>query len=244
MTEWTQLSDARVDERNALVLEHIPLLRHIAGRMCFDVPGGIDRDDLYGIGMLGLLAAADAWEADRGLKFSTFAYTKIRGAILDELRKEDFLPRGRREKVRELDSVVERLEHERGAPPSPEDVAEELGVGLDELDEVLLSAASASQVSLDDGPSEALRGLLSDPTCDDPIESVEWAEMKALLVDVIEELPEQEKTVITLYYGEELYLKEIGEVLDVTESRVSQIHSRALYRMNCAFTALTGDTES
>lgn len=242
MPEWTELSDVRSDERDALVLEHIPLLKHIAGRMCFDVPGGIDRDDLYSIGMIGLLAAADAWEVDRGLKFSTFAYTKIRGAILDELRKGDFLPRGRREKVRELDAVVERLEHDRGAPPTPEEVAAELGVGLDEVDEVLLSAASASQVSLDDGPSEALRALLSDPSCDDPVESAEWNEMKALLVDAIEDLPEQEKTVITLYYGEELYLKEIGEVLNVTESRVSQIHSRALYRMNCAFAALTGSS--
>ena len=130
MPEWTRKADVRADERDALVLEHIPLLKHIVGRMCFDVPGGLDRDDLYGIGMLGLLAAADAWEPDRGLKFSTFAYTKIRGAILDELRKEDFLPRGRREKVRELEAAIERLEHDQGAPPGPEDVAEAKGFGL------------------------------------------------------------------------------------------------------------------
>ena len=100
------------------------------------------------------------------------------------------------------------------------------------LPEAVLSAASASQVSLDEGPSDALSALLSDPECTDPVESAEFAEMRALLVEAIDELPEQDKTVITLYYGEELLLKEIGQILDVTESRVSQIHSRALYRLN------------
>ena len=145
--------------------------------------------------------------------------------------------------MRELDAAVERLEHERGAPPSPEELATELGVNLEEVDEVLTSAACAAQVSLDDGPSDALRALLSDPSCDDPVESAEWAEMKRLLVDAIQELPEQEQTVITLYYGEELLLREIGQILSVTESRVSQIHSRALYRLNRTLAALTGSTE-
>lgn len=243
MPEWSDPSTGGEEERETLVLEHVPLLKHIVGRMCFDVPGGFDRDDLYSIGMIGLVAAADSWERDRGLKFSTFAYPKIRGAILDELRKQDFLPRGRREKVRQLDAAVERLEQEGGAPPEPEALAAELGVDLEAVDEVLLSAASASQVSLDEGPSEALSMLLSDPTCDDPVESAEWNEMKLLLTDAIEELPEQEKTVIALYYGEELYLKEIGSVLGVTESRASQIHSRAIYRLNCTFMALTGNAE-
>ncbi len=230
-------------ERDALVLEHIPLLKHIVGRMCFDVSGGMDRDDLYGIGMIGLLGAADAWEPERGLQFSTFAYTKIRGAILDELRREDFLPRGRREKVRELDLVVERLEQEFGVPPSPEQVAQEMGLSTDDVDEVFLSAVSALKVSLDEGPSDSLRTLLSDPQCDDPVESAEWKEMKALLVDAIEGLPEQDKSVITLYYAEGLLLKEIGNVLGVTESRASQVHSRALYRLNRALTALTTSPE-
>jgi RNA polymerase sigma factor for flagellar operon FliA len=233
----------REQERDALVLKHIPLLKHLVGRMCFDVPGGMDRDDLYGTGMLGLIAAAESWESERGLKFSTYAYTRIRGAILDELRKDDFLPRGRREKVRDLEGVIERLEHTQGSKPSPEQIASELGVSLDEVDEILLSASSASQASLDDGPSEALRSMLADPHCEDPVESAEWNEMKALLVDVIGELPEQEQTVITLYYGEELLLKEIGQVIGVTESRVSQVHSRALYRLNRCLSALTGAPE-
>ncbi|MDA1263444.1 MAG: FliA/WhiG family RNA polymerase sigma factor [Planctomycetota bacterium] len=241
MSGWSERAAGVEAQRDALILEHIPLLKHLVGRMCFDVPGGMDRDDLYGIGMLGLIAAADSWEPERGLKFSTYA--KIRGAILDELRKDDFLPRGRREKVRQLDAIVERLEHERGVPPSPEEVAEAMETSLEEVDEILLSATSASKVSLDDGISEGLSAMLSDPHCDDPVESAEFHEMRALLIEAIEELPEQDKTVITLYYGEELLLKEIGEVLDVTESRVSQIHSRAIYRLNRTFAALTGTAE-
>ena len=233
-----ELDDAipdEADERDRLILEHIPLLRHLVGRMSFDGAGGLDRDDLYGFGMLGLIAAADSWDASRGLKFSTYAYTRIRGAILDELRRMDFLPRGRREKVRELDTVVRRLEHERGQAPSPEEIADAMGVSIDEVDEILVTARSAAEASLDEGGEAPLGAMLSDPKCTSPVGSAEWEETREQLVQLIQELPEQEQTVITLYYGEELLLKEISEVLGVTESRVSQIHSRALYRLNRSF---------
>lgn len=220
-----------VSLRDALILDHIPLLHHIAGRMNFE-SGGMDRDDLYGFGMLGLIAAADSWDESRGLKFSTYAYTKIRGAILDEIRRMDFLPRGRREKVRELDKVVRELEHLNGVPPAPEEIAEAMGVSAQEVDEVLTQAHSAAQSSLDDGPDAQLASLLSDPSCGSPSGSAEWEETRGKLAEVIMQLPDQEQTVITLYYAEELLLKEISDILGVTESRVSQIHSRALYRLN------------
>lgn len=226
-------------ERDALILDHIPLLRHIVGRMAFDT-GGMDRDDLYGFGMLGLIAAADAWDASRGLKFSTFAYTKIRGAILDELRRMDFLPRGRREKVRELDKILRELEHKHGAPPAPEELAEAMGVSAAEVDEILTQAKSAAETSLQEGPDAHLASMLSDPKCDSPSGSAEWEETREKLAEVIRELPDQEQTVITLYYGEELLLKEISDILGVTESRVSQIHSRALYRLNQKLTDVIG----
>ena len=222
------------ESRDKLILDHVPLLRHIVGRVSFDLPPNFDRDDLFGYGMLGLIAAADSWEPGRGLQFSTYAYTRVRGAILDELRRMDFLPRGRRERVRALENVVARVESETGAAPTPEKIAQELGVSVDEVDTILLSSMSAVQTSLDDGPAESLAGMLSDPKSEDPVGSAEWDEMKQLLVDSIHALPEQEKTVITLYYGEELLLKDISQVLGVTESRVSQIHSRALYRLNRA----------
>jgi RNA polymerase sigma factor for flagellar operon FliA len=227
-------------DREKLILDHVPLLRHIVGRMALDLPATVERDDLYGWGMLGLIGAADTWEPARGLKFSTFAFPRIRGAILDELRRADFLPRGRREKVRELERAVSACEQQDGTAPTPERIARELGVSLDEIDEILLSARSAATASLDDGPGIELLGLLSDPRCDDPQGSAEWEEMRGLLVAAIGELPEQDKTVITLYYGEELFLREIAEVLGVTESRVSQIHSRALYRLNRQLSARSG----
>lgn len=227
-------------DREKLILDHVPLLRHIVGRMALDLPASVERDDLYGWGMLGLIGAADTWEPARGLKFSTYAFPRIRGSILDELRRADFLPRGRREKVRELERAISACEQADGVAPSPERIARELGASLEEVDEILLSARSAATASLDDGPGTELMGLLSDPRCDDPQGSAEWEEMRRLLVSAIEELPEQDKTVITLYYGEELYLREIADVLGVTESRVSQIHSRALYRLNRALTTDRG----
>ena len=227
-------------DRERLILDHVPLLKHIVGRMAIDLPSSIDRDDLQGFGMIGLIKAADSWEPGRGLKFSTYAYTKVRGAILDELRRADFLPRGRREKVRELERAVSACEQTDGVAPAPERIAEQMGTSLEEVDEILLSARSAATASLDDGPGTDLLGLLADPRCDDPQGSAEWEEMRRLLVTAIGELPDQDKTVITLYYGEELYLREIAEVLGVTESRVSQIHSRALYRLNRLLTAKSG----
>jgi RNA polymerase sigma factor for flagellar operon FliA len=227
-------------DREKLILDHVPLLKHIVGRMAFDLPASIERDDLYGFGMIGLIQAADSWEPGRGLKFSTYAYTKIRGGILDELRRLDFLPRGRREKVRELERTVAKLEQESGLTPTPERVAETLGATLEEVDEILLSAKSAGCTSLDGDVSKELMGMLSDPSCDDPQGSAEWLEMKDLLVEAITELPDQEQTVITLYYAEELLLREIAGILGVTESRVSQIHTRALYRLNGIMAAAMG----
>ena len=219
-------------DRDQLILDHMPLLHHIVGRMSWDSPGRVEREDLFGFGMLGLIGAADSWEPERGLRFSTYAYPRIRGAILDELRRMDFLPRGRRERVRALDRAVSELEQAHGVPPAPSEIAAHLGIDEAEVDEVLHSARLSGTVSLDDGPSDDLASLLSDPSSDDPEGTAEWSEMKALLVQAIAELPEQEKTVVTLYYGEELLLRDIGEVMGVSESRISQIHSRALYLLN------------
>ncbi|MFT4539825.1 MAG: RNA polymerase sigma factor for flagellar operon FliA [Planctomycetota bacterium] len=243
MPEWSGDGLGQTVDRDRLILDHLPLLRHISGRMCFDSAGSVEREDLYGFGMIGLIAAAESWESSRGLKFSTYAYPRIRGAILDELRRLDFLPRGRRERLRELEATVATYEQQHGYPPNPEELAEAMRTTEQEIDEILLSASSAVQTSLEGGPSEAFAALLTDPRSEDPIGSAEWKEMRELLVDSITDLPEREKTVITLYYGEDLMLKDISEVLGVTESRVSQIHSRALYRLNRTLGALIGSPD-
>lgn len=225
------------EERDKLIMDHVPLLKHIVGRMFFDVPGAVERDDLFGFGMIGLIAAADSWDRSRGIAFSTYAYPKIRGAILDELRRMDFLPRGRRERVRQVESAIDRLEQERGQKPAPEEIASVLGWTVDEVDEVFVTASAAIKTSLDvssedGGVSAELGVMLTDPRSEDPVGSAEFEEMKEVMVQAISDLPTQEKTVITLYYAEELLLREIADVLGVTESRVSQIHSRAIYRLN------------
>ncbi|MFT7485426.1 MAG: RNA polymerase sigma factor for flagellar operon FliA [Candidatus Paceibacteria bacterium] len=152
--------------------------------------------------------------------------------MLDELRRMDFLPRGRREKVRDLDKVIRELEHKNGRSPSPEELAETMGISADEVDDILMQAKSCAETSIDEGADGQLASLLTDPSCGSPSGSAEWAETREKLAEVIMQLPEQEKTVITLYYAEELLLKEISDILGVTESRVSQIHSRALFRLN------------
>jgi RNA polymerase sigma factor FliA len=241
--EWETITlSGDESERDRLVLQHIPLLKHIVGRM--NAPAGVDRDDLYGFGMLGLIAAADSWDAERGLNFSTYAYHKVRGAILDEMRKQDVLSRGKRELLRDVERFVQATEQARGMAPLPEEIAEALFVPVEEIDDALACARSAGEISLDsDGEESRLSALLGDPKSEDPVGSAEFAELKQLLVEAIEELPEQEKTVITLYYAEELLLKDIGDVLGVTESRVSQIHGRALYKLNRQIAALTGKEE-
>jgi RNA polymerase sigma factor for flagellar operon FliA len=228
------------EQRDAMILEHVPLLHHIVGRMAVDAPGRVEREDLLGFGMLGLIAAADSFEPERGLKFSTYAFTRIRGAILDELRKLDFLPRSQRDRVKDLDRNAKRLEQKLQRPPTPEELADAMGIDAAEIDVILLNARQAKHASLDDRPSRDLLEMLEDPRSRDPVGSAEWSELKKLLIGLITALPDQEKTVITLYYGEELMLRDIAGILGVTESRVSQIHTRALYRLNGLLKAAGG----
>ncbi|MFT5081668.1 MAG: RNA polymerase sigma factor for flagellar operon FliA [Planctomycetota bacterium] len=218
--------------RDQLIVDHLPLLHHIVGQLFVDIPGGTDREDLEGFAMIGLIGAADSFDPSRGLKFSTFAYPRIRGAMLDELRRMDFLPRGRRERIKDLDRFVRQFEQTNLRPPSPEEIAKGMEITEEDVDTILQSARAALRTSLDDGPSETLGSLVEDPRCQSPESSVEWDETRVLLTSAIQSLPEREQSVITLYYAEDLLLKEIADILEVTESRVSQIHSRALYRLN------------
>lgn len=230
--------DVDLTDRDRLILEHIPLLRHVVGRM--NIPTSLLREDVEGFGMLGLIAAADSFEPARGLKFSTYAFPKIRGAVLDELRRMDFLPRSRRERLREFDGVVSELEQKHGVAPTIEEIAAALATTVDEVEEILQSARSVVEGSLDaETASGSLAALVADPRSDDPVGSAQWNETKALLIAAIQGLPEPDRTVITLYYGEGLLLRDISAVLEVTESRVSQIHSRALYRLNRELSART-----
>jgi len=225
--------DVNMEERDQRILDYLPLVHYVVGRLCIDLPPSFDRDDLCSLGVIGLLHAASTFDPSRGVAFKTHAYIHIRGAILDELRKMDFLPRTRREKIRQIDSAIGELQQELGRKPTPEELSKFLGMDQKAVDEMLLSSRTANLLSLNDtesGPGLGVAGKLSD----NPMEMAQREEAKKVLATAIEGLPEAEKQVVVLYYSEGLLLREIGEVLGVTESRVSQIHSRALFRLNKA----------
>lgn len=223
--------DASNAERDRRALDYLPLVRYVVGRLCIDLPASIDRDDLYSYGVLGLLHAATTYDPSRGVAFKTHAFIHIRGSILDELRKLDFLPRTRRDKVKKLDAAVARLQQSLGRAPSPEELAKELGVEEGDIDELLLVARTSNLLSIEDPGRSVPLGIACSKS-EDPLDAAQQKEMKKALADAIGQLPEIEKKVIVLYYSEGLLLKEIGEVLGVTESRISQVHSRALFRLN------------
>lgn len=233
------MTAAEVSERDRLVLEHVPLLRHIVGRM--NLPKDVDRDDILGWGMLGLIAAAEGFDPARGLAFSTYAHSRIRGAILDELRRTDALPRSRRAVMRKLEQTIADLTQASGCPPTQEEIAERACVSIEEVEEVMTLARTRIELSLEDeSPEGSLYELLSDPSSDDPVASVQWQEMKQLLADATQRLPPPERTAVLLYYGEEMLLRDIASVMGVTESRVSQIHASAIYRLNRELTLAYG----
>ena len=227
------------EERDRRVLDYLPLVRYVVGRLCIELPQSLDRDDLYSFGVLGLLHAASTYDPSRGVAFKTHAFIHVRGAILDELRKMDFLPRTRRDKVKRVDTAVAQLQQELGRAPSPEELAARLGMEEEEVDEVLLAFRTTSLLSLED-PGKAVPIGIACSRSEDPSDSVQQEEAKKVLADAIANLPDVERKVVVLYYSEGLLLKEIGEVLGVTESRVSQIHTRALFRLNRVLTPALG----
>lgn len=231
MSEDKKPSPCTNEERDQRALDYLPLVRYVVGRLCLELPPSLDREDLYGFGVLGLLHAATTYDSTRGVAFKTHAFIHIRGAILDELRKLDFLPRTRRDKLKRMDSAIAELQQELGRTPTPEELATSLGVPESEVDELLLASKTASLFSLDDPYKSAPLGIACSKS-EDPMESAQQGEIKKALADAIEALPEMERRVLVLYYSEGLLLREIGEVLGVTESRVSQVHTRAIFRLN------------
>ena len=228
------------EQRNKLVTDYLPLVHHVLGRLPLRLPTTLDRDDLFDVGVLGLMNAATSYSPARGASFKTHAFVNIRGAILDELRKHDVVPRSRRDRVKLLDRAERSVEERIGRRATPEELATETGLTLEQVEESLVHAHGMAMLSLednagsgggDDGPAR-LMDCVSLPTSPNPADEAAQREMKVRLAAAIQQLPERERRVIVLYYAEELRLKEIGAVLGITESRVSQLHSRALALLN------------
>jgi RNA polymerase sigma factor for flagellar operon FliA len=225
--------------RDRLILTYAPLVKYVAGRLGAGLPAHVDESDLVSYGLLGLIDAIERYDPDRDVKFETYAISRIRGAIIDELRSMDWVPRSVRARAREIEKAISQLEASLLRPPTDEEIAAKLGVSEEELDESLLEISRSSIAALDEiwasptgsGDAIALVDTLEDPHAVEPGGEIEQSESKELIGEAIALLPDREKLVITLYYYEELTLREIGEVLGVTESRVSQLHTKAILRL-------------
>ncbi|MCB9833553.1 MAG: FliA/WhiG family RNA polymerase sigma factor [Planctomycetes bacterium] len=227
------------EERNKLVEEFLPLVRHVLGRLPISLPAFMDREDLFEVGVLGLMNAARSYDSSRGAQFKTHAYVNIRGAILDELRRYDIVPRSRRDRMKLFHRSSEELEEQLGRPATPDEIAVAMGLSVEQVDDLLVNMHGASVLSIDDaesneGDGPSLGTALACMNTPSPADAAEARELKARMAEEIQNLPQNERRVIVLYYAEGLLLKEIGEVLGVTESRVSQLHSRAIFKLNKA----------
>jgi RNA polymerase sigma factor FliA len=228
-------STGDIDSRERLILHYAPLVKYVASRVATGLPASVDQADLVSYGMFGLIDALQKFEPGRGNKFETYAIPRIRGAIIDELRAMDWVPRSVRFKQREIEKALADLESMLKRQPSEKELAERLGMSLRELHEVITQISFVSVLALDEtvsvGADRGEKVSLVDTLADkgfDPSTGVESQETRGLLAAAINELSEREKIVVTLYYFEGLTLAEIGDILGVTESRVCQIHTKAV----------------
>lgn len=229
--------------RDAIIKQYAPLVKYVAGKVSVGMPASVDFDDLVGFGVFGLMDAIEKFDPEKHVKFKTYAVTRIRGAIFDELRSIDWVPRSVRQKTREVDSAVQRLESSLGRSATDEEVAREMDMELEEYNQVLLKISGTSMLSLndvwfagDDNDKISIADSIESPSSLRPDSIAEREEIKRVIVNAINELPEKEKKVLVLYYYEDLTLKEIGKVLEVTESRISQLHTKAISRLRSKLT--------
>jgi RNA polymerase sigma factor FliA len=231
--------DADAKARDELILAYSPLVKYVAGRMGTGLPAHIEEADLISYGLLGLIGALKRYDPSRNIKFETYAISRIKGSIIDELRALDWVPRSVRSWARQVERAVTKLENQLRRAPADGEIAAELGVSVPEFQDILTQISCASIVALDEfwtlsgtgGDKVTLMDTIEDTTAPDPSRAFDIQAVKELLADAIKRLPEREKIVIGLYYYEGLTLKEIGEVLGVTESRISQLHTKAILRL-------------
>ncbi len=224
-------------EREQLILSHVPLVRYLVGRISAKLPPYLDQQDLMSSAMIGLINAADRFDPSRGVLFKTFAEQHVRGTILDELRSYDVLSRSTREKCKRLEKELHRLENVLGRHPTSEEVADALSISVDEYFGLLDDVHVFTFISLDDswegddGNPLCLADVLCEVEAKNPQQQVMTKQLAEALGKAIDSLPEKERQAVTLYYNEDLNLKEIGELLGLTESRISQLISQAMVRL-------------
>jgi RNA polymerase sigma factor for flagellar operon FliA len=235
--DFKSSADPRLRER--LILHYSPLVKYVAGRVGVGLPPNIEQADLVSYGIFGLIDAIEKFDISRAIKFETYAISRIKGAIIDELRAIDWIPRSIRYKAREVERAYAALEAKLHRTPTESEVAGELGIGLDDLHAIFSQVSFVNVIALDEllnvggerGDKLSLVDTLEDAKAEDPVAAFETEETKYLLARAINTLPEREKIVVTLYYYEGLTLAEIGQVLGVTESRICQMHTKAVLQL-------------
>ncbi len=224
--------------RDSFIRQYAPLVRYVAGKVAMGLPQNVDYDDLVGYGVFGLIDAIDKFDPEKHVKFKTYAVTRIRGAIFDELRAIDWVPRSVRQKSREVEEAIVNLEARLGRQVTDKEIAEELGMKEEEFNDTLIKISGTAVLSLndvwytgDENDKVSIVESIESPQTLNPDNIVERDVVKKVILEALQELPDKEKKVLVLYYYEDLTLKEIGKVLEVTESRVSQLHTKAILRL-------------
>ncbi len=224
--------------REKLILRYLHLVRYVVSRLPISLPVSIAQEDLISYGTMGLMEAVERYDVSRGLKFETYAVTRIRGSIIDQLRFQDWVPRGVRKRSKEVSEAMARLEEKLGRTATEDELAEEMGVTKNKL-KIILAESSNLMISLDESRGDessntSLMDLVEDKNSPDPQGELEIGELRKRLAEALGKLPEREKLLIALYYHENMTLKEIGEVISVSESRVCQLHAQAILRLRSA----------
>ncbi len=231
--------------RDYFVKQYAPLVKYVAGKVAIGMPHNVEFDDLVGFGIFGLFDAIEKFDPTKHVKFKTYAVTRIRGAIFDELRSIDWVPRSVRQKTRELEEIVRVLESNLGRSATDKEISDAMGMTIEDFQQLTLKISGTSILSLndvwytgEDNDKISIAESIEAPSNLNPDIIVEKEEIKRVIVDAINDLPEKEKKVLILYYYEDLTLKEIGQVLEVTESRISQLHTKAIMRLRAKLTSL------
>ena len=225
---WTKYKDTKdVEFRNALAEYYLPLVKIVCGRLAVSLPQHLDKDDLLSSGFFGLLDAIERFDITRNIKFETYAGVRIRGAMIDYLRSKDWIPVSVRQRIRKYEQTVCRLENELGRAATDTEVATALEISLDDLQTLVSQCNSATVIPLE----EYLKTDVNETADTNPANSTEFFELKETLAKAINLLPEKERLVVSLYYYEELTLKEISVIMHLTEARISQLHTKAIFRM-------------
>ncbi|MDR2842399.1 MAG: RNA polymerase sigma factor WhiG [Spirochaetaceae bacterium] len=239
--DYRQKKDPKI--RDAFIRQYAPLVKYVAGKVHDGMPATVEFDDLVSYGTFGLLDAIEKFDPAKDVKFKTYAVVRIRGAIFDELRSTDWVPRSVRQKIREVEEAISTLEAQLGRPVTDQEVAEYLKMDENEFIKTIVKISGTSVLSLndvwfsgDENDKVSIQDSIEGPDTLKPDVIVERDEIRRVIVNVINELPEKEKKIIALYHYEDLTLKEIGQVLDITESRVSQLHTKAMTRIRAKLT--------